>query len=348
MSVRDQIADAQIAKLRRIFEREVSEIRDSVKLLELQRLVESKDADGVIKLLGINRAAFSDLEQAVTDAFKEGGAFTANAITPIPVQNVGDVLFRFDASDLASVAWIREHSSTLVVEIVEQQREMIRERIADNVARGIAPRTAALDLVGRIDNTTKKRVGGFIGLTNRQAASVAKAREQLEGLDPKYLERKLRDKRLDASIIKAIESGEPLSQKQIDAAVTRLQARTLKHRGNMIARTEALNGLRAGEQMAIAQAIELGELDAGDVVKEWDSSGDSRVRIDHMLLDGQVKPLLEPFVVPLGGDYPAQELMYAGDTSRGASGGMTIACRCRTTYRIDFIGKAVRKFKGFG
>ena len=261
---------------------------------------------------------------------------------------MGDVLFRFDASDLASVAWIREHSSTLVVEIVEQQREMIRERIADNVARGIAPRTAALDLVGRIDNTTKKRVGGFIGLTNRQAASVAKAREQLEELDPKYLERKLRDKRLDASIIKAIESGEPLSQKQIDAAVTRLQARTLKHRGNMIARTEALNGLRAGEQMAIAQAIELGELDASDVVKEWDSSGDSRVRIDHMLLDGQVKPLLEPFVVPLGGDYPAEELMYAGDTSRGASGGMTIACRCRTTYRIDFIGKAVRKFKGFG
>lgn len=348
MSARDAISDQQIAKLRRIFEHEVSEIRDSVKLVELQRLIERKDADGVIRLLGINRAAFSDLEQAITDAFKEGGAFTAQAITPIPVQNVGDVLFRFDANDLASVAWIREHSSKMVVEIVEQQREMIRERVADNVARGINPITASLDLVGRIDSTTKKRVGGFIGLTNRQAASIARAREQLEELDPQYLNRKLRDKRLDPAIRRAIEDGKPLSKKQIDAAITRLQARTLKYRGDMIARTEALNGLRAGEQMAIAQAIKVGELDAGDVTKEWDSSGDSRVRIDHMLLDGQVKPLLEPFVVPLGGDYPAQELMYAGDTSRGATGGMTIACRCRTTYRIDFIGKAVRKLKGFG
>ena len=344
---RDEISEQQIAKLRRVFEREVQEIRDAAKLVELQRLIEANDTDGIIKLLGINRAGFSDLELTISEAFRTGGVFTAADITPVPVPDVGDVLFRFDMAQQASVSWIESNAADFVVEIVEQQRQMIRDVMAYNVANGINPRRAALDLVGRKSSTTGKRVGGFIGMTNRQAESVLNAREQLQKLDSDYFNRKLRDKRFDSTIRRAINDGEPLSQNQVDAAISSLQNRTVKYRGDMIARTEAINALRAGESMAIAQAVELGEVEPSDVTKEWDSSADSRVRVDHNLLDGQKQNLLNPFTVPMGGESAGQQLMYPSDTSLGATGTMTIACRCRAIYRIDFIGKASRSFKGF-
>lgn len=344
---RDEISEQQIAKLRRIFEREIQDIRDAAKIAELQRLIERQDIDGIIKLLGINRAALSDLEQAIADAFKTGGVFAAGDLSPVPVPNVGDVLFKFDLNTQASVNWIRRNAAELVVEVVEQQKEMIRDVVSRSTGAGINPRRQALDLVGRVNKQTGKRTGGFIGLTTRQAESVLNARDELENLDAEYFSRKLRDKRFDATVRRAIQNNEPLTQQQIDAATASLQNRTLKHRGDMIARTEAINGLRAGEEMAIAQAVELGEVDPGDVSKEWDSSGDSRVRVDHVLLDGQKQNLLTPFTVPVGGDYEGQQLMYPGDNSMGAGGGMTIACRCRAVYRVDFIGGAVRKFRGF-
>ncbi len=75
---------------------------------------------------------------------------------------------------------------------------------------GNNPRVTALDIVGRIDPVTKKRVGGVIGLTNNQEQWVANGRRYLEQLDSKYFNLELRDKRFDGTVKKAIEAGKPL------------------------------------------------------------------------------------------------------------------------------------------
>ena len=61
-------------------------------------------------------------------------------------------------------------------------------------------------------------------------------------------------------------------------------------------------------------------VDWGVKEKEWLSTKDDRVRIEHLEVDGQVVPIDEPFIV--GGE----ELMYPGDAS--GSAGNVINCRC--------------------
>jgi uncharacterized protein with gpF-like domain len=126
---------------------------------------------------------------------------------------------------------------------------------------------------------------------------------------------------------------------QIDAAITQMQNRTLRYRGEVISRTESINALRAGQVESIAQAIDTGEVGEGETTKEWDSSGDARTRATHAAVDGQKRAFDQPFSV--GGS----ALMYPGDPSGPAA--ETIQCRCIQTVEIDF-GARVAKVEGFG
>jgi hypothetical protein len=210
------------------------------------------------------------------------------------------------------------------------------------MADGRGPRSVALDLVGRIDPVSKSRVGGAIGLTESQSEWAINARKELEDLNPNYLTRKLRDKRLDGAFKKAIKSGEAMPEKQIDAAVSRLQARTLRYRGENISRTEALSALSQGQNTAIQQAIDTSELDA-ETMKFWDSSGDSRTRPDHVAAENNY-----PDGIPFDQSFNVGGTMmrWPRDPAGGAKN--VINCRCKLKTRVNFAGKAARELKGFG
>lgn len=337
----DQISAEQVRLMRREFERAVQSIRDSVRISDLERLINARDINGVIELLGLDRATFAPLEQAIDGSFQRGGDVAADVLSPIPVPGVGAVGMRFDLNAPLAVQWLANNSASLVVEIVEQQREMIRERLADFTARGVNPRTAALDLVGRVDKVSQKRIGGFVGLTNRQAEWVANARTELESLDGNYFSRALRDKRFDSTVRKAIRDDKPLTATQINAMITSMQNRTLKYRGDVISRNEAIKALRAGQYQALRQAMAKGQIDEQDIQKVYDATGDSRTREDHLLTEGQKRSFSEPFQYPDG-----SLVLYPGDDSLGAPAKQTVSCRCKVDYRIDFIGRAVR-LEGF-
>jgi hypothetical protein len=267
---------------------------------------------------------------------------------------------RFNVRSPAAEQWLTDMSSRLIVEIAQQQREMVRSVLTQNLAEGRNPRAAALDLIGRVDQRTGRRAGGFIGLTDQQAGWGFDLRRSLESptvgvivdADGKkkrkfWIDEKgefqsvysLRDKRFDGAIRKAIESGDLLPKAQIDNAVTRYQARAERYRGETIARTESINALRSGQNESIRQAVEVGELDTQDVTKVWDATGDSRTRLTHIQADGQRRALDEPFNV--GG----ADLMYPGDPSGPAR--ETIQCRCIQRVEIDFAGR-LRRIEGFG
>ena len=323
--------------MRSEFERALASVRDSVRIADLERLIATNDIDGVIRLLGLDRATFEPLEAAIRDSYRTGGVHAADILSPIPVQGLGSAMFSFDMSDGAATAWLLTNSSGLVVEIMEEQRQMIRERLAYSVGQGINPRTAALDLIGRIDSQTGQRKGGFVGLTIQQAGWVQNAREELESLNVNYLNRGLRDKRFDATVRKAIKDGKPLSNKQIDAAITSLQNRTQKYRGDVIARHESIKALRAGQYLAMLQAAQKGGVDPTDVTKEWDATGDARTREDHLLMEGQTRNILEPFIFIDG-----SQAQYPSDDSLCAPAEQLIQSYHNVDYRIYSIRSALR------
>ena len=336
-----KITSEQARIMRREFERAISAVRDSVRLSDVESLIRANDIDGLIRLLGLNASTFEPLENSIRDSFRVGGNYTAEILSPIYVDGLGNIAFTFSMQATEATAWLSANAAKLVTEMAEEQQQMIRERLAYFLLKGTGPRTAALDLVGRIDTTTGQRKGGFVGLTSQQAEWVSNARTELEALNPNYLNRGLRDKRLDPIVRKAIDKGESLTAKQIDAAITSLQNRTLKYRGDVISRHESIKALRAGQHLSIMQAVKRGEMDAGDVTKEWDATGDARTREDHLLMEGQTVPLLMPFTFPDG-----SRAQYPSDDSLGAPASNLIQCRCKIDYRIDFIGRA-KRVRGF-
>ena len=120
--------------------------------------------------------------------------------------------------------------------------------------------------------------------------------------------------RIHAEIMAEIEAG-------LDAGETmeQLASRTRaafngisKDRAEMIATTETT----VAYESARLETMEA----AGIEFKEWLTSQDERVRLDHFMVDGVVVPLDEPFTV--GGE----KMAHPGDPN--ASAGQVIRCRC--------------------
>lgn len=342
MTEQELITEAQRRKMAKAFFDAVAGIKNSVKLRQLEALIESNDIEGVIKLLGLDEATFAPLANAIADSQAVGGNYTADFLSPIPVPDVGDVQFKYNSTSAYAIQWAAKRSSDLIVEIVKEQRNLVRGHIAQAVMDGVNPRQTALELVGRTDPASGNRVGGFIGLTEQQAGWVNNARIELMEGNNNYFTRQLRDRRFDGLIQKTKADGRKLTKAQIDNIITQMQVKALKYRGDTIARTESLNALRAGQFIAMLQAAEKGEIDPRDVEKTWDATGDELTRPDHLRMEGVSVPLKVPFTLP-----NTHQVNFPGDASLGAEGADVIQCRCVCVYSIDFIGRAVRKVRGF-
>lgn len=317
----------------------IQSIRDQSVIQEIVRALEVGNVERVIDILQLDQATYEPLEQEILQSFRQGGLTGAEQVGKIPMRE-GELVARFNIRAPAAEAWSAAMSSWLVVEIIDTQRETLRSVITQGLADGRNPRSMALDIVGRVNSRTRKREGGFIGLTSNQTGWVYNARTELEALDPAYFDRKLRDRRFDRTVAKAIRDGKPLPASTIDNAINRMQTRAERYRGEVIARTEAINALREGQQQAIEQAFETSDVLEKEVERIWDASGDSRTRSAHRAADGQtVTGWNEPFIV--GGE----SLMYPGDPSGSAEN--TIQCRCTVRTRVRW-GSRVRRLEGFG
>lgn len=334
----DLIAKRRERAVYNAFVQVIQSIRDQAVIQEITRALEVGNVERVLDLLQLDQATYEPLENEILQSFRQGGLTGADQVGKIPMQE-GELVARFNIRAPEAEAWAAAMSSRLVVEIVDTQRDMLRETIRRGLADGRNPRSVALDIVGRLPKGAKQRSGGFIGLTWNHADWIYNARRELEELNPAYFERKLRDKRFDRTIAKAIRDEKPIPRDVIDNAIYRMQGRAEKYRGEVIARTESINALREGQQQAIQQSFETSDVLEKEVTRTWDSSGDSRTRTAHRNADGQtVVGWNEPFIVD------GERLRYPGDQRGSASN--TIQCRCRVIERIKWGARASR-LEGF-
>lgn len=202
--------------------------------------------------------------------------------------------------------------------------------LEDGLNAGRNPRSVALELVGRI--VDGKRQGGIVGLTSQQAGYVLNARRQLQDLDAGYFTRALRDRRFDKLVKKAIADEKPLSRADIDRITGRYADRLLNHRGEVIARTEMISALHAGQYEGMRQLIDTGKVRADQVTKVWSATGDGRTRDSHLHMNNVAVPFNRPFVTETGA-----QMQYPQDVSLGAPASEVIACRCHALYKVKWL-----------
>ncbi len=326
----DKLIDYWDLELRAAFLEAIQNIRDKAQIEQMVRALDRGDVDAALRAVNLDPANFRPWDKTLFDAFEAGGNATASGFPLLGAPGELRLVFQFNVRNPVAEAWISQFSSQSVVEILDDQRNMIREFLRAGLEKGNNPRTVALDLVGRI-GSSGVREGGTIGLTSSQADWVRNYAEELASDNPKVaLTRLLRDKRFDKTVINAADSDTPLTVDQIQKMVGAYTNRALRYRAENIARTEAMSSLHEAQAQAIRQAVESGAIAASAVSFIWNTAEDSRVRDSHDTMDKQKQPMGRKFVTGNG-----VLLEYPGDPSGPPE--EIINCRCWREPDVDFL-----------
>ncbi len=325
------LLDKYDPRIRRAFLEAMDRIASDAQIGQIADALERGDLEGAIDAIFIDRGAYEAFEREIEAAYGEGGMQTIEDLGRLRTPTGDRFIVRFDRRDLRAERWLSEYSSTKVTRIMEDQRTAIRAHLQNGMEQGDNPRRTALDIAGRINRRTGRREGGVIGLSIPQEQAVRRAREELENGDyGAYRTRTLRDKRFDRTIARAEQDGRSLTNVEIIKITNRYSDRLLKLRGETIGRTESLTALHAGQDQALRQLVDSGNVTANQIRRIWDATGDSRTRLTHMAADGQSVGLDEAF------DVGGARMMFPGDPNGPPE--EVINCRCLLRVRIDFVG----------
>ena len=300
-------------KIQEAFGQSIEELREQFTLEEIAQKLEAN---------GINAVGVLLSAEGIRQAMKPVGDTYGNAIEDAIKQRTeringnvtgpnGTIKFTFDPGNPVVADRVQKGKLRLIREISSEQESVIRNAVADSLNKGENPRQTA------------RAFRDSIGLTQKQERAVQNFRRALEESPGDALSRQLRDRRFDGTVRRAADQGAGLTEEQIDRMTERYRARMLKHRSEVIARTESLRGLSEGRAAAREQLIESGELRAEQIRRRWITANDERLRADHRAIPrlnpNGVGPN-EPFETPLG------PLRYPRDPQGVAAN--TVQCRC--------------------
>ena len=303
----------------RAFEDAIQAARRQVDMAALIDALDRGDLGAAIRLLQLPQGVLFPLDEAVRQAYIEGGRMVAVAAP--------SALIGFNGGTPRAVAWLAEVSSTQIQGIWDDTLEAVRSALVAGREQGMGSRSIARMIVGT--RRGAQRVGGILGLTTQQADSIMSARAKLASGDPaqmrEYFALKLRDRRYDAQIKKAIADGKPITGAQLDKILDAHKSKALAYRGKVIAKNETFQSLEAGRREAIAQALENPDVEGAS--KRWQHNLSQEPRLDHVAMSGTVVDFAADFVFPDG-----TRMQHAHDPAGGAE--HNLGCRCITVYRI--------------
>ena len=334
-------------KVRNAFIAGVYKLREWTAIEEVQKKLEAGDIEGAVRAVPINSSLVEPMIEELRYAYRlQGENVIANLKPPPEIRNAHTFAFTFDiVGNPIAENYLMQESSHLIRDVVEPQKQLVRSVLTELMQDGRNPKEAAVDLVGRFNPKTRKREGGFIGLTRIQSEWVLNARRQLGvGTEDdltdwekeqlwKYLGRRLRDKRFDKSVMRALDEGRAIPKETQEAMARHYRARFLRYRAEVIGRTESLRSMNAARDNAIESVIDKGGTKEKYVSRKWRATHDGRTRETHAAASGQVRKLDEFFQV---GGY---DLKRPGDPAGPPH--ETIQCRCYLEVNVDWAQQLV-------
>jgi hypothetical protein len=220
---------------------------------------------------------------------------------------------------------VAEKAASLIQGITAETEAMARAVLRQ--AGQVPSRKLATEITGRV--VGQRRAGGFIGLTEQQADSIIRGRSALQSGDPSqmraYLDLKLRDRRFDGAIKKAVREGRAIKGAELDRIMEAHKSKALAYRGRVIARNETHTALAAGRDETHRQMLE--RPDVAAVTKRWQHNLSEHPREDHQAMDGTVIGFGETF------NFADAAMKHPHDPAGGAK--HSIGCRCIAVYRVE-------------
>ena len=291
-----------------------NELRTQESRAAIVRALNEGGIEGVLRLFEtIEPKLAAHLSPVIDQALGTGAALPVQMLPAAGILNPDITISLYNAN---TVGFLEQYKLNLIQQIGSNTRDAIRNSLMQDALDGINP------------VSTARNFRNTIGLTAKQEQAVRNYRSYLEQLDKSALERKLRDKRFDRTIERAILEENPLSKEQIEKMTNRYRERYIKYRSETIARTEALRATSIGNRMALDQMISNADVDVENIRRFWHTSGDERVRSNHRIipeLNSKGIRLDEYYDTPLG------PLKYPRDPNGNSAN--TIQCRCVETYR---------------
>lgn len=313
-------------QIKAAFLESVKGIRDRVVMADLVKALKAGDVAAALRIVGIEPVSFRPLAMTLERFFEAAGVDATVGV--MARRAVGIAIF--DVRAPRADTWIRTHATDLITQITEDQRAMVREALSplrmggDMLLTGDTPQKLALDLVGRVSGVTRRREGGIIGLNAEQAKWARSYEDALLNPSADLLERKLRDKRFDRTVAKAIRTGAPIPEKTREAMLEAYRNRALRLRAETIALNEASEVAHTAQIEAWKQAVERGVVEEVKVRRFWITAGDDRVRPTHMDVPKRNREgvgLDQPFETYKG---PVMQPGWRFDPG----------CRCRVRVRV--------------
>ena len=291
--------------MRRAFLRAV---RDAQLLLPLEELIGVVESGNFAAMSEAIESVAPQLADAVQDAYSSAGLNSAIAIAA----ELGSLTRpTFDILNQRGVDALRANRLRLVSALGDDARSTALDVLQRGLVDGRRPDAIARDL------------RSSLGLTPKQAQFIENYRDELRRGSKRALNRALRDKRFDRSVLSVVTGRRGnLTEEQIDRMVEAYHRKWVAHRAGVVANTEALRAVNQGEAEAWQQAVERGDIAAEDVLQVWNTAADERVRSSHRAMNGQKREGVgEPFLSGAG-----NALRFPGDPA--APGSDTISCRC--------------------
>lgn len=307
--------------IRRAFEAAIARASAAVNIDQLAELISTGQIEDAARLLRVDQSLLWPLHEAVRDAYIGGGQMASGQMLGLTG------LFQFDGRHTRAEAWVREHAGSLIEGIQSESLDTTRRVIGQGIAEGRSSRAVALEITGR--RVGKKRVGGYLGLNSVQADSIIRGRGLLLSGDPdqmrQYLGLKLRDRRYDRTIRKAMREGRAIKGQMLDKIMEAHRSKALGYRGRVIAKHEARQALSAGREEAFQQALEREDVEGVSV--RWQHNLSADPRHQHVAMNGAKIELGGQFEFPDG-----VTMKHPHDEDAPAS--HTIGCNCVAMYRL--------------
>lgn len=260
--------------------------------IDIRALIEALEAGNILRaaeLLRMPQGLLFPLDEAMRQAYMAGAS-----LSQFPgVRGV----FAFDGRNPSAEAFLRNHAANLVQGIQADTLELTRIVMQRGLSEGRTFQSVAIDIVGRRDGPN--RVGGILGLTVQQEASIDRGRRLLASGDiAAYQELKLRDRRFDRLLARVAAGKEKLGQADIDRIIAAHRAKALRFRGELIAKNEAANAAAQGLYESYRQMAEDPRIERVDIT--WSHGLSLDPRPDHVAMNGTRITLGQLFTFPDG------------------------------------------------